>query len=418
MPAFSVWWTNLQYSPIMVLKDKKIILAVSGSIAAYKTPEIVRQLIKKGASVRVIMTPSAADFVTPLSLSTVSRNPVQHSVSDGASWNNHVEMGRWADVMLIAPCSTNTLAKLAGGICDNLLCAVYLSATCPVFVAPAMDADMWIHPSTKRNIETIASYGNHLIPVGYGALASGLTGEGRMAEPETLVETLEQFFKKENGSLPLSNLKALVTAGPTFERLDPVRFIGNFSSGKMGIAIAEALAANGAEVQLVLGPTHLRINHKNIITTHVESADEMYKACTNLWPSMDLAVMAAAVADYAPAVTATDKIKKKEEELSLPLRKTKDILKHLGTLKNPEQLLVGFALETQNVVENAIQKLHTKNADFLVLNSLRDEGAGFGHDTNKITIFSKEGARQDFPLQSKKEAAGAIVSLITDAISK
>lgn len=398
---------------IMQLKGKKILLAVTGSIAAYKTPQLVRLLVKAGAEVRVIMTEAAAGFITPLSLSTVSRHPVFASVHDGAAWNNHVELGRWADVMLIAPCSANTLAKLANGLCDNLVCAVYLSATCPVFIAPAMDEDMWAHPASRANLAKLREWGNHLIPVGHGELASGLVGEGRMAEPEDLAQRLEWFLSAQ-APQPLAGLRALVTAGPTYERLDPVRFIGNFSSGKMGIAIAETLARKGAQVELILGPSQLRPSHPGITVHSVESAADMFDQASRIFPDCSIAVMAAAVADFRPSVTHPEKIKKGDGTLDLTLEKTVDILKTLGSRKQPGQTLVGFALETSDEHANAMLKLHGKNADMIVLNSLRDEGAGFGHDTNKITILRADGKLRNLPLQSKNEAAAAVVQAILE----
>ncbi len=396
----------------MSLNGKKIILAITGSIAAYKTPQFVRLLVKSGAEVKVVITDAASAFVSPLALATVSKNPVLSSVSDGATWNNHVELGLWADALLIAPCSANTLGKLANGLCDNLLCAVYLSARCPVFIAPAMDEDMWKHPSTQLNIGKVKSYGNQIIPVGHGELASGLVGEGRMAEPEDMVSHLEDFFT--NVPLPLNGLNALVTAGPTYEKLDPVRFIGNYSTGKMGIAISEALAAKGAIVNLVLGPTHLSTSHQNIKVIKVESAHEMYDASMRVFGEAHIAVLSAAVADYRPTLKETEKIKKKENGLTLELTKTEDILANLGKIKAHWQTLVGFALETTNELENAREKLIRKNADMIVLNSLKDEGAGFGHDTNKISLITNDGGIKDLPLQSKKDAANAIVGQIIE----
>ncbi len=397
----------------MQLAGKKIILAVTGSIAAYKTPELVRQLVKSGAEVRVLVTQSAASFVSPLSLETVSKHPVYSSVSDGSQWNNHVEMGRWADVMLIAPCSANTLAKLANGLCDNLVCAVYLSAVCPVLIAPAMDEDMWHHPATKRNISQLKSYGNIFIPVGYGELASGLIGEGRMAEPADIVDFIASYLNK-NTKLALTGKRALVTAGPTYERIDPVRFIGNFSSGKMGVAIAEELAASGAEVTLVLGPSAIEVKHPGVKVQRVESAGQMYDACKQVFPLVDIAIMSAAVADYKPANVSGVKIKKQDNTLDIQLEKTKDILAELGRQKKPGQYLVGFALETDNEEANALKKLESKNADMIVLNSLQDEGAGFAHDTNKVTLIGKDGTQKALPLMNKTEVAKAIVQYITE----
>jgi phosphopantothenoylcysteine decarboxylase/phosphopantothenate--cysteine ligase len=397
----------------MQLSGKKIILAVTGSIAAYKTPHLVRLLVKAGAEVKVITTPSAENFVSALSLATVSKHPVHSNVSDGSAWNNHVELGRWADVMLIAPCSANTLAKMANGICDNLVCAVYLSAICPVLVAPAMDEDMWLHASTRNNIQKIRSYGNHIIPVVHGELASGLIGEGRMAEPEDIVTHISEFLTKQ-ANKPLKGVEALVTAGPTYERIDPVRFVGNFSTGKMGIAIAEALAEQGAKVTLVLGPSHLQVYNAGINVVKVESAQEMFDACMKVFPAMQIAVLAAAVADYRPEETAPEKIKKKGDTLELKLTKNKDILATLGGMKKAGQFLTGFALETNNEIAHATEKLKAKNADMIVLNTLRDEGAGFGHDTNKITIITGDGQQESLPLQSKHDAANAIVNIILD----
>jgi phosphopantothenoylcysteine decarboxylase/phosphopantothenate--cysteine ligase len=391
-----------------MLQGKKILLGVTGSIAAYKSAVLTRLLIKAGAEVKIVMTPSAKDFVTPLSLSTLSKNPVLADLSENDSWANHVMLGRWADIMLIAPLSCNTLSKMANGSCDNLLMAVYLSANCPVVVAPAMDEDMWHHATTKNNLHTINSFGNHVIPVENGELASGLVGDGRMAEPESIVNWLNNFFLNRS---ELKGKKILITAGPTYEPIDPVRFIGNHSSGKMGAAIAEEMYKRGAVVTLVLGPSHIKIN-EGIKVIKVRSADEMFNACESVFPVSDVAVMSAAVADYTPLNTAKEKIKKTENDFSVQLTKTKDILKHLGEQKRNDQLLVGFALETNNEKENALKKLQFKNADMIVLNSLNDAGAGFGHDTNKITIFDKTGKEHPFETKSKKDVAVDIVNTI------
>ncbi len=391
-----------------MLKGKKILLGVTGSIAAYKSAMLVRLLVKQGAEVKVIMTGAAKDFVTPLTLSTLSKNDVLADMADNNTWANHVMLGRWADVMLIAPLSCNTLAKMANGLCDNLLMAVYLSATCPVVVAPAMDEDMWHHATTKENLKKITAFSNYIIPVENGELASGLFGEGRMAETESIVSRLKNFFSKQ---LELKGKKVLVTAGPTYEAIDPVRFIGNHSSGKMGVAIAEELQSRGAEVILVLGPSNIAVA-QNIELIKVKSASEMYQACINCFDTSDIAVMSAAVADYTPVNIAGEKIKKNDSTFNIALTKTKDILKSLGEKKTGNQLLVGFALETNNEKEYALKKLQTKNADMIVLNSLNDAGAGFGHDTNKVTIFDKAGNEYVFDTKSKKEVAKDIVNTI------
>jgi len=392
-----------------MLDGKKILVGVTGSIAAYKSLVLVRQLIKSGAEVKVIMTRSAKDFVTPLSLSTLSKNPVLIDLFEQDAWTNHVALGRWADAIIIAPLSCNTLAKMAIGLCDNLLLAVYLSATCPVIVAPAMDEDMWHHPATKLNIERLMSFGNKVIPVDKGELASGLFGDGRMAEPEAILECISDLFFLDR---PLTGKKALVTAGPTYESIDPVRFIGNHSSGKMGIAIAKELAARGASVYLVLGPSSPQINLPGMVVKHVESAEQMYEATVEHFPDSDIAVMAAAVADYAPIRRSKEKIKKTSDTLMLELAKTKDILKRLGELKNGRQVLVGFALESDHERENALNKLKNKNADMIVLNSLKDEGAGFGLDTNKITIFETNGSELVYEQKPKQQVAKDIVDRI------
>lgn len=393
----------------MSLAGKKIVLGISGSIAAYKSILLLRLLVKEGAEVKVILTPAAKDFVSPLVLSTLSKNKVVLDLFEENSWANHVALGRWADLMIIAPLSCNTLAKMSAGLCDNLLLAVYLSATCPVLVAPAMDEDMWKHPSTRQNIIRLQEFGNLVIPVTAGELASGLIGEGRMAEPEDILSYVQQFFLCQTD---FTGKKILITAGPTFEAIDPVRFIGNHSSGKMGVAIAEEFAKRGAVVELVLGPSSQQVNWPGINITNVTSADEMFNACNVLFPSCQIAVMSAAVADYTPVVVAKDKMKKSDDELIIELKRTKDILAHLGKIKSKEQLLVGFALETQNETAYALKKLEAKNADLIVLNSLNDQGAGFGKDTNKVTIFDKNKQEYSFPVKSKNEVAKDIVDTI------
>ncbi len=392
----------------MQLTNKKILLGVSGSIAAYKATFLVRLLIKQGAQVKVIMTNAAKDFVTPLSLSTLSKNDVLSDIATNDSWANHVALGRWADVMLIAPLSCNTLAKMATGLCDNLLMAVYLSATCPVIVAPAMDEDMWHHPTTKNNLQKLEVYHNKIIPVENGELASGLIGEGRMVEPEIIVKYLEDFFISKD---ELKGKKFLVTAGPTYEAIDPVRFIGNHSSGKMGIALAEELTKRGGDVTLVIGPSSEKIS-STIKVEKVTSAAEMYEACMVIFEKVDIAIMSAAVADYTPVAIANEKIKKKEEVFTIELTKTKDILKSLGEVKRKNQFLVGFALESTNEKAYALGKLKAKNADMMVLNSLKDKGAGFGINTNKITIFDKAENEYHFETKSKINVATDIVNTI------
>lgn len=394
-----------------MLRGKKIILGVCGGIAAYKSAILTRLLVKQGADVKVILTPSAKDFVTPLTLSTLSKNPVlsAFSKSDTGEWINHVDLGLWADAMVIAPATANTIAKMANGLCDNLLLATYLSARCPVFVAPAMDLDMLAHPATSANLNKVKSYGNHVIEAAYGELASGLVGTGRMAEPEDILSYLENFFSEAQ---KLKGKTVLVTAGPTYEAIDPVRFIGNHSSGKMGFAIAEELANQGATVNLVTGPTHQHTNHPLISVKHVISAEEMYKTCTALFPTSDIAVLAAAVADYRPLQAATQKIKKKEDNVMLELTRTHDIAASLAAQKHNGQIMVGFALETEDETNNAIKKLESKKFDLIVLNSLNDNGAGFGHNTNKITIINKKHEAISFDLKKKKEVAKDIVGAI------
>ncbi|MGI8952183.1 MAG: bifunctional phosphopantothenoylcysteine decarboxylase/phosphopantothenate--cysteine ligase CoaBC [Chitinophagaceae bacterium] len=392
-----------------MLSGKKILLGITGSIAAYKSIFLVRLLIKHGAEVRVIITPAAKDFVSPLVLSTLSKNKVLFNLFDEDEWQNHVMLGCWADVFLIAPLSCNTLAKMATGQCDNLLLAVYLSATCPVIVAPAMDEDMWHHPSTRKNIDLLQSFGNKIFDVENGELASGLTGEGRMAEPEKIVEYLQQFFFE---SSVLKNKKVLITAGPTYEAIDPVRFISNHSSGKMGFALAEVFYKKGAEVILITGPTHEKTSNKKIKIINITTAEEMYDNCMKEFPSVDIAVFSAAVADYKSLNVSAEKIKKKDEEIILHLTKTKDILQSLGAIKKQNQIVVGFALETNNERKNALQKLKTKNADFIVLNSTKNANATFGFNTNKVTIFDKNENEFESELLPKQKIAEFIVDTI------
>ncbi|QEC54014.1 phosphopantothenoylcysteine decarboxylase/phosphopantothenate--cysteine ligase [Anseongella ginsenosidimutans] len=443
-----------------MLRQKNILLGVCGSIAAYKAAVLVRHLVKEGANVRVIMTPAAAEFITPLTLATLSGEAVLSRFSDPSSgaWNNHVALGAWADLLLIAPASANTISKLAGGACDNLLTAVYLSAKCPVCIAPAMDLDMWKHPSTTNNIALLEQYGNRIIPPAYGELASGLTGEGRLAEPEHIVsfiakelaapaESSTAATESENAGQPgsegipaditgipaigtgipaigedstaqnnpygkLKGKKVLLTAGPTYEALDPVRFIGNRSTGKMGFALAEELAGQGAEVELVSGPVLLETKNSAINRTNVSTAAEMHEACMRIFPSCDIAILSAAVSDYVPATVSNEKIKKDEGSFSLKLLKSKDILAELGKQKKNGQILVGFALETNNELENAREKLRKKNLDLIILNSLRDKGAGFGTETNKVTLLRPEGEPLSFPLKLKSEVAKDIIQHI------
>lgn len=394
-----------------MLQGKKIVLGITGSIAAYKAAMLTRLLVKAGAEVNVVMTDAATTFITPLTLSTLSKNPVRTAfVKDSSGqWNNHVELGLWADAMVIAPASANTIAKMANGLCDNLLLAVYLSARCPVFVAPAMDLDMLQHGATQTNLKKLTTFGNHLIDPTHGELASGLVGTGRMAEPEEIVAALDTFFSEKG---VLQGKTVLVTAGPTVEAIDPVRYISNHSSGKMGFAIAEALANLGARVNLVSGPTQQHTTHPLVSVKAVTSAEEMYQVCTELFPTSDVAVMAAAVADYTPAVKADQKIKKNDSSLTIELTKSKDIAASLGKLKRNGQIIVGFALETEHEQANALQKLEKKNFDLIVLNSLNDSGAGFGHDTNKVTLIDRDKSVRTLDLKSKKEVAHDIVSAI------
>jgi phosphopantothenoylcysteine decarboxylase/phosphopantothenate--cysteine ligase len=395
----------------MLLKGKKILVGVCGSIAAYKSAVLVRLLVKAGADVKVLMTRDAMQFITPLTLATLSKHPVVTEFTSGeqGEWNNHVEMGLWADALLIAPASANTLAKMANGLCDNVLLATYLSARCTTFVAPAMDLDMYAHPATQRNLNLLHQYGNVILPVAEGELASGLVGKGRMIEPEEIVAFLMNHLQSNT---KLKGKKVLVTAGPTYESIDPVRFIGNHSSGKMGFAIAETFARMGAQVTLISGPTGLHEQNTDIKRIDVQSAQEMFDKTVKAFEKCDIAVMSAAVADYTPEKVSITKIKKNGDELELKLKKTKDILAELGRKKTAKQILVGFALETDNEVANAMKKLHTKNLDFIVLNSLQAKGAGFGHDTNKVSIITRNGVQKDFKLKSKLEVATDIVDTI------
>jgi len=394
------------------LGGKKIILGVTGGIAAYKTAHLVRLLIKAGAEVQVIMTPASHQFVTPYTLSTLSKKPAYtnffNAAGEGGTWNNHVDLALWADLMLVAPATANTLAKMANGLCDNLLMAIYLSAKCPVVVAPAMDLDMYVHPTTNRNLDLLESFGNIIIPAEDGELASGLIGKGRMAEPETIVKSITELL---DVNLPLKGKKLLITAGPTYEPIDPVRFIGNHSSGKMGYDIALEAAKKGAKVVLVSGPSNQKISNDNVEVVKVMSALEMYDACHKVFSEVDVVVAAAAVADYRPKEVATEKIKKDSEEFIITMDKNPDILASLGAIKK-EQFLVGFALETQNEIEHAKAKIKKKNLDLIVLNSLKDEGAGFGKPTNKVTFIDKDFNIEPKELKLKEEVAQDIINKI------
>jgi phosphopantothenoylcysteine decarboxylase/phosphopantothenate--cysteine ligase len=389
------------------LQGKNIILGITGSIAAYKAAMLTRLLIKAGAEVQILMTPDSTHFIRPLTLSTLSKRPVHTQITAEESWNSHVELGLWADAMVVAPLTANTLAKMAHGICDSIITATYLSARCPVFFAPAMDLDMWKHPSTVENVRRLQSFGNQLINVGSGELASGLVGEGRMAEPETIVQTLSEYFQQRQS---MAGRQLLITAGPTHEPIDPVRFVGNRSSGKMGISIAEEAANRGAKVQLILGPSSLSTAHPLIEVKRVQTAQEMYEAAAKVFPNCDAAIFAAAVADYRPASVANQKMKKTGDSLSLKLVKNPDIAAELGRQKAPHQLTVGFALETENALEYAKGKLQKKNMDLIVVNSLEDEGAGFQHDTNKITLLRRDNKKRSFELKPKREVAADILN--------
>ena len=400
----------------MALKGKKILLAISGGIAAYKMNYLVRDFVKKGAEVKVILTPSAENFVTKVTLSTLSKNAVYSDFYDqNGTWNSHVELALWADVLLVAPCTANTLAKMVHGICDNLVIATYMSAKCPVFIAPAMDLDMYAHPSTKENLEKAERFGHHIIPAEFGELASGLEGQGRLAEPETILQKIEDFFT-QNHSKNLEGKTVLITAGPTYEAIDPVRFIGNHSSGKMGFSLAEEAVKRGAKVILISGPTSQKTSNKNIEIHRVTSAKEMYEEVFKYYEKVDIAIASAAVADYAPKIVAKEKIKKSEEEFTIELVKNPDILKTMGE-KKTHQFLVGFALETQNEEENAKSKLQKKNLDMIVLNSLRDEGAGFQKDTNKVKILTHS-EQKEFSLKSKDEVAKDILDFVETQLKK
>lgn len=396
-----------------MLKGKHIILGITGSIAAYKAAYIIRALVKKGAEVQVVITPAGKEFITPLTLSTLSSHPVISeffSNRDG-TWNSHVDLGLWADAMLIAPATASTIGKMANGIADNMLITTYLSCKAPVFVAPAMDLDMFAHPTTQQNLEKLRSFGNHVIEPAEGELASHLVGKGRMEEPDKIVEVLEGFFSQK---LELKGKKILITAGPTYEKIDPVRFIGNYSSGKMGFALAEVCAQRGADVVLVSGPVSLQTKHQAIRRISVESAEEMYQATVSQFPEMDAAILCAAVADYRPEVRATEKIKRESTgKMTLHLVPNKDIAAALGKMKGERQRLVGFALETHDGLQLALGKLNRKNLDFIVLNSLEDKGAGFQCDTNKVTILDKQGESRTFPLKRKEEVASDIIDKLS-----
>ncbi len=401
-----------------VLSGKKIVLGISGGIAAYKTASLVRLFIKAGANVKVVMTPASKDFVTPLTLSTLSKNPVYSDffnednsdlqTSQNAVWNNHVDIGLWADLMIIAPATSNTLSKMANGQCDNFLMAVYLSAKCPVYFAPAMDLDMYKHPTTLESFRKLQSFNNIMIPAENGELASGLSGEGRMAEPENIIRFIEDDLLSK---MPLKGKKFLITAGPTYESIDPVRFIGNYSSGKMGYDLAIEAAKLGARVILVSGPTHLSINHSLITVEKVISAQQMFDKCHQYYDEVDVAIAAAAVADYRPKTVASEKIKKNDQSFSIELEKTADILATLGASKK-EQFLIGFALETENEIENAKMKIQKKNLNLIVLNSLKDEGAGFGKPTNKVTFIDQDFNIEPMELKSKEDVAKDILNKV------
>ena len=397
-----------------MIKGKKIVLGITGSIAAYKAAVLARALIKKGAEVQIVITPAGKEFITPLTLSTITSKPVisEFFARRDGTWHSHVDLGLWADAMVIAPATASTIGKMANGIADNMLITTYLSMKAPVFVAPAMDLDMYAHPSTQKNLDTLKSYGNVIIEPAEGELASHLVGKGRMEEPEKIVEVLENFFTE---GMDLKGKKIMITAGPTYEKIDPVRFIGNYSSGKMGYALAECCAERGAEVILVSGPVSITEKHPNIRKISVESAEEMYQAAVREFTGSDAAILCAAVADFTPESQSEQKIKREKEDLVLRLRPTHDIAAALGKLKKENQIMIGFALETNDEVEHAKDKLERKNLDFIVLNSLNDKGAGFRHDTNKITIIDKNSVTE-FPLKDKKEVAADIINHLAEIL--
>ena len=400
----------------MNMKGKKIVLGITGSIAAYKAAILIRALVKKGAEVQVVITPAGKEFITPITLSALTSKPVisEFFAQRDGTWNSHVDLGLWADAMVIAPATASTIGKMAHGIADNMLITTYLSMKAPVFVAPAMDLDMFAHPSTQKNLEILRSYGNHIIEPASGELASHLVGKGRMEEPEKIVEVLEAFFQQHQD---LNGKKVVITAGPTYEKIDPVRFIGNYSSGKMGFALAEECASRGAEVVLISGPVTLEAYHPNIKRVDVESAHEMYESAMEAFQDADAAILCAAVADFTPDNVANQKIKREKDELVIKLKPTHDIAASLGAVKKDSQVLVGFALETNDEAKNAKGKLERKNLDFIVLNSLNDKGAGFRVDTNKITIIDKEG-ETPYPLKNKSEVAGDIINRLVETLKK
>lgn len=399
-----------------MLQGKKFVLGITGSIAAYKTAYLIRGLIKRGAEVQVVITPAGKEFITPITLSALTSKPVisEFFAQRDGTWNSHVTLGLWADAMIIAPATASTIGKMANGIADNMLITTYLSMKAPVFVAPAMDLDMFAHPATQKNLETLRSYGNHIIEPGEGELASHLVGKGRMEEPENIIKVLENYFASKD---ELAKKKVIITAGPTYEKIDPVRFIGNYSSGKMGYALAEECARRGAQVTLISGPVQLKANHPNVQVVQVESAQEMYNATIQIYPQTDAAILCAAVADFTPKHTAEQKIKREKDDLVIQLQPTQDIAATLGKMKKEKQLLVGFALETNDELQNAQNKLQRKNLDFIVLNSLNDKGAGFRCDTNKISIIDKK-QKEEYPLKLKTEVAKDIINRLCKELNQ